>query len=91
MVKEMKPKVPSKRYMNFYLSGPAKFDPKNFASTEEQKIKNAGGIQEFCKTKGRKIYPSMCVNKAAFAERTKRSLKSLRYPLREILWDHVHN
>ena len=50
----------------------------------------AGAFKKFCTVEGIQIYSTMSETKAAFAERTIRSLKNIFLPLHGRLWVQVY-
>ena len=52
----------------------------------------AGEFKKLCKAEGKEIYPTMSETKAAFAERTIRSVKKILYRYMEnIGYMYIHN
>ena len=75
MQKEWKQKIPRKLFVHYWLWLQKKSTQKN-GLTREQKMLE---FKKLCKAEGIQVYSTMSETKAAFAERTIRSLKNILY------------
>ena len=81
MQKEWKQKFPRKLFVHFWLWLLKKNRPKKIWVDKETKF--AGEFKKLSKAEGIQIHSTMSETKAAFAERTIRSLKNILYPYME--------
>ena len=77
MQKEWKQKIPRKPFVHFWLWLEKRIVPKK--SWVDKETKFAGEFKKLCKAEGKQIYSTMSETKAAFDERTIRSLKNILY------------
>ena len=86
--KEKKRKVPQKRFVQLWLSLQKNRPKKNWV---DKGTEFAGESEELCKAEGIQLYSTMSEIKAAFAERTIRSLKNMLHRYMEdngYKWNH---
>ena len=74
--KGMKKKIQRKLFVHFWLWLQKKLTQKNWV---DKGTEFAGEFKKFCKAEGIQIFSTMSETKAAFAERTIRSLKNILY------------
>ena len=77
MQKEWKQKIPRKLFVQFWLWLQQKNRPKKIWVDKGTEF--VGGFKKLCKTEGIQIYFTMSETKAAFAERSIRSLKNTHH------------
>ena len=88
MQKEWKQKIPRKLFVHFWLWLQKKSTRKNLGWQGNRICWRA---KKLCKTEGIQIYSTMSETKAAFAERTIRSLKNILYCYMEVNGDkYIH-
>ena len=84
---EWQQNISEQQFLYFWLCIQKRFDPKKIGSTREYKLVKETGernrLKKLCEAEGKQIYSKMSETKAAIAERTIRSSKSIFYCYKE--------
>ena len=88
MQEEWKQKIPRKLFVHFWLWLQKRIEPKKWV---DKGTEFAGKFKKLCEAEWLQIYCRMSATKAAFAERTIRSLKNILYRyMEDNVYKYIH-